>query len=85
MKCNYAYWRIPVRSYNFFNRRTTRKKYERMRRIARFWSVYPCSDDDSPPDFYSEFWDWFSPARPYPAEPLKVRLSEFSGAKDIPF
>lgn len=81
MKRDFAYGR----SFNFFNRRTKRREYERMRRIARFWRVYDAPPDDWPPAFYSEFWDWFRPAGPYPAAPLAVRLDEHSAAKDIPY
>ena len=81
MKRDFAYGR----SFNFFNRRTKRREYERMRRIARFWRVYDAPPDHWPPAFYSEFWNWFRPAAPYPAEPLAVRLNEYSANKDIPY
>lgn len=69
---------------HFFTYETTRREYERMRRIARFWRVYHPQDCwVQPPDFYSEFWQLFSPIRPANQdEPLQKQADDFD---EIPF
>lgn len=70
---------------NFFSRDTTRREYERMRRVARFWAAYDAPPDRWPPDYAGEFWELFAPAGPYPATPLADRLNDYANAKEIPY
>jgi len=67
----------------FFNNRTTRRKYEELRAMARAW---PDDDDaDWPPPEYFSYFELCERPKPRPPLPLEKRFALYLGSRDIPW